>query len=130
MVLVLRLFVFLFLSVFAQAAIAGDLKCWGVLIGQGHSVNQTYPLQPMVKDPTLLIAKKDQYSFVVDTIELDSHGSLRLFIHDTKGDYTAMSDGQFKLTGTWQEWRLQQIIGYETSSPLTVSLTCGRSASI
>lgn len=111
-----------FLSTFNAAA--ADLLCQGFLHGRGHSSGKVYTLSPMQKDPTLLIAKVGEYSFVVDTIELKSTNSLRLFIHDLKGDYTAMSDGVMKPIGSQKEARLQQIIGYDSRDPMTLSLSC------
>lgn len=107
----------------AQTAAAG-LTCHGFFHGRGHKATKIYPLAPMKQDATLLSAKVGDFSFVVDTVELTKNGSLRLFIHDLKADYTAMSDGVMKKIGSQRESRLQQIIGYETSEPMTVGLNC------
>lgn len=113
-------------SLMTSSAFAAGLQCWGIIIGRGYSAADRYELTPMREDATMLSARKDQFSFVVDTFELASKNSLRLFIHDVKADYTATMDGQFKKIGTWDELRLQQIIGYDTTEPMTVALTCNK----
>lgn len=120
----MRMLILVSVLISSISASAAGLECFGYLHGRGHTANKTYPLTPMEKDKTLLIAKVGEFSFVVDTIELKKLSSLRLFIHDLKGDYTAMSDGVLKPIGSQKEARLQQIIGYDTSDPLTLGLTC------
>lgn len=113
-------------SFMTTAAFASGLQCWGIIIGRGYSAAYRYELTPMREDKSMLSARKDQFSFVVDTFELASNNSLRLFIHDVKADYTATMDGQFKKIGSFEEIRLQQIIGYDTPEPMTVALSCNK----
>ncbi|MEK7357560.1 MAG: hypothetical protein AAB250_13995 [Bdellovibrionota bacterium] len=120
----MKAFSFFFVFTIAMAASAADLECSAFIDGRGHTSAKSYALTPMQKDPTLLIAKVGEYSFVVDTIELSKNGSLRLFIHDLKADYTAMSDGVMKPIGRQKEARLQQIIGYDSRDPMTLSVSC------
>ncbi|MES2963851.1 MAG: hypothetical protein V4760_08165 [Bdellovibrionota bacterium] len=113
----------LFFSIFvAEMAIAGTLDCQAFIDGRGHKSGKSYALTPMQKEPSMLIVKVGEYSFVVDTLEMKSKNSLRLFIHDLKADYTAMSDAAMKPIGSQQEARLQQIIGYDSSDPMTPAL--------
>lgn len=97
------------------------LFCQAVLVGRGYSVQDVYVLKPSPKDKLLLVAKKDEFMFVADLVDYDSTGAIRLFVHDVKADYTAVSDGVMNSNG---EVALKQIIGYDTTDPLTVSVSC------
>ncbi len=85
-------------------------------------MQDTYELKPSSSDALLLVAKKDQFSFVADLVDYSTTGKIRLFVHDVKADYTAVSNGTFN--GVTGEISLKQVIGYDTSDPLTVSLSC------
>lgn len=104
--------------------LAAALACSGFIDGRGYSLKDRINLKPMPQDKYMLQAQKDQFSFVVDFIELEKLGSVRLFIHDKKADYTATNDGSFKTIGASKEIRLQQIIGYDSNEPMTLSLSC------
>ncbi len=97
------------------------LFCQAVLIGRGYSAQDVHILKPLPKDKLLLVAKKDEFTFVADLIDYASTKSIRLFVHDVKADYTAVSDGVMNSNG---EIALKQIIGYDTADPLTVSVSC------
>jgi len=108
----------------AGSANAADLKCQAFIDGRGYSSANVLVLTPMAQNNTMLMVKKDSYSFVVDTLEFAKNGSLRLFIHDIKEDHTAVSDGLMKKIGSEHEAHLEQIIGYDSKDPMTLSLSC------
>ena len=120
----MRLFIVMGLLLVASGARAADLKCQAFIDGRGYSSADTLILTPMAQDKTLLMVKKDTYSFVVDTLEFAKNGSLRLFIHDIKEDHTAVSDSVMKKIGSQKEAHLEQIVGYESKDPMTLSLSC------
>lgn len=95
--------------------------CQAVLIGRGYSAGEVHHLKPLPQDEMVLAAKKDHYSFVVDLFDYSTTNTIRMFVHDVKADYTAVSSGSF---GANNEITLKQVIGFETSDPLTISVSC------